>query len=176
MGEEMASISRRRFLVVPLLLSLWILLIFARLVFLQVFQFNSLTRQARRQQERTVEVSPVRGVIYDRNHSPLAISVEVDSVFAVPGEISSPRQTAKLLASVLPMRTSDIQERLQSSHSFSWVQRKISAREAARIRQLNLPGIYFQKETKRFYPTRELAAHVLRHVGADDQGRAADDV
>src|SRR3989338_8219752 len=98
MGEEMASISRRRFLVVPLLLSLWILLIFARLVFLQVFQFNSLTRQARRQQERTVEVSPVRGVIYDRNHSPLAISVEVDSVFAAPAEISNPPETAKLLA------------------------------------------------------------------------------
>ncbi|MBI3895266.1 MAG: PASTA domain-containing protein [Acidobacteria bacterium] len=172
MGKETASISRRRFLIVPILLGLWTLLIFARLIFLQVFQYDSFTRQARRQQERTVEVSPARGVIYDRNHSPLAISVEVDSVFAVPGEIDNPRAAAKLLAPVLQMRAAAIQEQLQGSSSFRWVKRKISAKEADRIRQLNLSGIYFQKETKRFYPKRELAAHVLGHVGIDDQGLA----
>ncbi|MBI4459065.1 MAG: PASTA domain-containing protein [Acidobacteria bacterium] len=168
----MASISRRRFLAIPVFLGFWILIILARLFFLQILQFDSFTRDARRQQERTVEVSPVRGVIYDRNHRPLAISAEVDSVFAVPGEISDPRRTAKLLAAVLALNAGDLQGRLQDSRSFRWVKRKVTAQEAARVRRLKLPGIYFQKESKRFYPKRELAAHVLGHVGLDDQGLA----
>ncbi|HLA41533.1 MAG TPA: penicillin-binding protein 2, partial [Candidatus Glassbacteria bacterium] len=139
---------------------------------LQVFQSDSFQRQARRQQERTIEVSPVRGVLYDRNHRPLAISVEVESVFAVPGEIRNPVATAKLLAPVLEMEKSLVGRRLQGSRYFSWVKRKVTARQAARLRQLNLQGIYFQRESKRFYPKAELAAHTLGHVGVDDQGLA----
>jgi len=143
-----------------------------RLVHVQIVQFEELTRQARRQQERTIEVSPQRAVIYDRNLHPLAISVEVDSVFAVPGEISDPGAVARLLAPVLGMSASEIRTRLRGTGAryFSWVKRKVTAREAARIRELNIRGIYFQKENKRFYPKRELAAHVLGYVGMDDQG------
>ena len=170
-GSGKAS-STRNFRILPVLLGLWAALVFARLIHLQVLQFADLTRQARRQQERTVEVSPLRGVIYDRNLHPLAISVEVESVFAVPGEIVSPETTAHLLAPVLGMDQAEVRTRLHGARYFSWVKRKITAREAARIRQLNLKGIYFQKENKRFYPKRDLAAHVLGYVGVDDQGLA----
>ena len=163
---------RRRFLIVPALLGVWLILILARLGHLQIYHHEFLTRQARRQQERTVEVSPIRGVIYDRNGSPLAISVEVDSVFAVPSEISNSRTTAVKLAPILALNIKEVQKKLEGSRSFSWVKRKVTAKEAAKVRQLELPGIYFQKETKRFYPKRELAAHVLGHVGMDDQGLA----
>lgn len=162
----------RNFLILPILLGMWAAFLYVRLIHLQVVQFEGLTRQARRQQERTVEVSPIRGVIYDRNLRPLAISVEVESVFAVPGEISQPAATARLLAPVLDMPAAEIRDRLQGRRYFSWIKRKITAREAARIRQLNLRGIYFQKENKRFYPKRELAAPVLGYVGLDDQGLA----
>src|SRR3990172_12118960 len=101
-GSGKAS-STRNFRVLPALLGIWAALVFARLVHLQIVQFADLTRQARRQQERTVEVSPIRGVISDRNLHPLAISVEVDSLFAVPGEIADPDTTARLLARVLGM-------------------------------------------------------------------------
>ncbi len=162
----------RNFLILPILLGIWAALLLVRLIHLQVVQFESLTRQARRQQERTVEVSPIRGVIYDRNLRPLAISVEVESVFAVPGEIADLDTTAKLLAPVLDLSAAATRGRLQGGRYFRWVKRKITAREAARIRQLNLRGIYFQKENKRFYPKRELAAQVLGYVGLDDQGLA----
>jgi len=161
-----------RFRILPALLGVWIALVAGRLIHLQILQFPELTRHARRQQERTVEVSPQRAVIYDRNLHPLAISVEVDSVFAVPGEVSEPEATARLLAPVLGMSETEVRSRLGGTRYFSWVKRKITAREAARIRQLNLRGIYFQKENKRFYPKRELAAHVLGYVGLDDQGLA----
>jgi len=161
-----------RFLLLPVLLGLWAGLILARLIHLQVFQSGTFLLRARRQQERTVEVSPVRGVLYDRNLRPLAISVEVESVFAVPAEIRNSEGTARLLSPVLDLEEEEIRRRLEGSRYFSWVKRKVSARQAARVRQLRLQGIYFQKETKRFYPKRELAAHVLGHVGMDDQGLA----
>ena len=163
-----------RYRILPALLSIWVGIVAVRLIHLQTVQFEELTRQARRQQERTIELSPPRAVIYDRNLQPLAISVEVESLFAVPREISNPDETARSLARVLNMERSDMRARLSGTRSrhFSWIKREITAREAKRIRELDLPGIYFQDENKRFYPKRELAAHVLGYVGVDDQGLA----
>ena len=163
---------RLSFFLLPLFLAAWAAVILSRLVHLQIVEYDALTRQARRQQERTVEVSPVRGSIYDRNLRPLAISVEVDSVFAVPAEVENPAATAKVLAKVLDLNARETAERLQGPRFFSWIKRKVTAQEAASVRGLNLQGIYFQKETKRFYPKRELAAHVLGHVGLDQNGLA----
>ena len=163
-----------RYRILPALLGIWVGIVAVRLIHLQTVQFEELTRQARRQQERTIELSPPRAVIYDRNLQPLAISVEVESLFAVPREISNPDETARSLARVLNMERSDMRARLAGTRSkhFSWIKREITAREAKRIRELDLPGIYFQDENKRFYPKRELAAHVLGYVGVDDQGLA----
>ena len=166
------SSPRRKFHIISAVLFIWTLLVVARLIYLQVIQYDSLTRQARRQQERTIEVSPVRGVIYDRNMRPLAMSVEVDSIFAVPSEVEDVKATAKALAPLLRMQEDGLRGKLQGRRFFSWVKRKVSGREAAQVRQLKLPGIYFQKEHKRFYPDRELAAHVLGYVGLDDHGLA----
>ena len=169
-NTRLMTSPRRNFHIVSAALFVWAVLVIARLIYLQVFQFNFLTHQARRQQERTIEVAPVRGVIYDRNFHPLAMSVEVDSIFAVPGEISNPDTAAKVLSPVLHMGVEDLMGKLQGRRFFSWVKRKVSGQEAAQVRQLNLHGIYFQKENKRFYPNRELAAHVLGYVDLDDHG------
>jgi len=163
-----------RFRILPVLFAVWVVIVAVRLIHLQTVQFEELTSQARRQQERTVEVSPQRAVIYDRNLHPLAISVEVESVFAVPGEVADPKKTARVLAPVLDVDVAELRSRLEGTGSkyFSWLKRKVTAREADHIRELNIKGIYFQKENKRFYPKRELAAHVLGYVGVDDQGLA----
>jgi cell division protein FtsI (penicillin-binding protein 3) len=172
MPKRTPPIHRRNFLFLTALLGAWTLLIVGRLIQLQVLEHQSFVDRARRQQEQTVEISPVRGVIYDRNRRPLAMSVEVESVFAVPVDIADGEPTARLLAKVLDLDTKSLDKKLQGSRSFTWVKRKVTAREADRVRQLNLKGIHFQKESKRFYPKRELAAHVLGHVGVDDQGLA----
>src|SRR5581483_2531191 len=133
MSSRTTPLNRRHFVILTTFLGLWSTAVLARLVQLQVVQHEWFVKQARRQQEQTVEVSPVRGVIYDRNSRPLAMSVEVDSVFAVPAEIPDAKATARLLAPVLGMSAADLRKRLEGTRSFSWVKRKISAAESARL-------------------------------------------
>src|SRR5438874_7402246 len=153
-------------------LCLWILVIGGRLVWLQIAEYGFLTQRAARQQQRSIEVSPPRGVIYDRKGRELAMSVQMDSVFAVPSEIPDQGSAANLLAHVLRSNPKEVLAKLESSHSFTWITRKLDNNSAARIRALNLKGIYFQKEPKRFYPKNDLAAQVIGYVGMDDDGLA----
>ncbi len=162
----------RRYLALAAILCLWMAAGATRLVQLQIFDYGDYLTKAQRQQQRTIEVSPKRGIVYDRNFRALAMSVSVDSIFAVPAEIPSPETTASLLARVLEADAADLLARMKGSRSFCWVKRKVSNREVERVRALNLRGIYFQKENKRFYPKRELAAHILGYVGLDDNGLA----
>ena len=162
--------SKQRLYLLGGILVLWALAIAGRLVQLQVLDFGEFTQRAQRQQQRSIEVAPRRGVIYDRNGHELAMSIEVDSVFAVPGEIPDQATAAGLLAKVLGADPADIEARLKSSRAFAWIARKLDADTADRIRALNLRGIYFQKESRRFYPKRELAAQALGYVGMDDEG------
>ncbi len=169
-GKANGNGSGRRLHILAGLLFLWIMAIGLRLVHLQVFQYGELLQRAQRQQQRTIEVAPRRGVIYDRNGRELAMSAAVDSIFAVPSEVPDHASAATLLAGVLGTDAGEITSKLKSSRAFAWIARKVDSAASARIRALNLRGIYFQKESKRFYPKRELAAHTLGYVGLDDEG------
>ena len=162
--------SARRLYVLAAVLALWTGAIAVRLLDLQVLRYGDLTQRAQRQQQRTIEVAPRRGIIYDRQGRELAMSVMVDSIFAVPAEIPDQASTASLVGRILNLDHREILARMKASHAFCWVARKVDADLANRIRALNLKGIYFQKEPKRFYPKRELAAQVLGYVGMDDEG------
>jgi cell division protein FtsI (penicillin-binding protein 3) len=146
--------------------------LFARLYYLQVIQYVDLTVRAQRQHCRLIEVTPKRGTIYDRQMQPLAISLTVDSVYAMPAEIPDPELVAKSAAPILGLDATELEGRLRASRTFCWVKRKVSEEQAERLRALNLKGIYFQQEAKRFYPHHELAAHVLGYVGIDGDGLA----
>ena len=151
-------------------LFLWSGLICLRLVQLQIIRYGDWLLRAQRQQQRSIPVTPRRGIIYDRNGHELAMSISVDSIFAVPSEIPDPENTAHLLARVLHADPREIVSHLKSSHSFAWVARKVDGEASDRIRAMNLRGIYFQKEPKRFYPKRELGAQTIGYVGLDDEG------
>jgi cell division protein FtsI (penicillin-binding protein 3) len=155
---------------VSVLAMLWMGAALARLGYLQLFSYSDYLARAQRQQQRIIEISPKRGVIYDRNLRELAMSISVDSCFAVPAEIANPQMVARLLARVLHTSREEIETRLSSSRSFVWIARKLSPDKVAHIQALNLRGIYFQKENQRFYPKRQLAAHVLGHVDIDEKG------
>jgi cell division protein FtsI (penicillin-binding protein 3) len=163
------SPNRRLFLLAAVL-SIWFVAICVRLVWLQVVCYGDFTQKAARQQQRSIEVSPERGNIYDRNGNALAMSVNVDSVFAVPSEMPDVHVAAGILGRVLHADSTEIENRLRASRAFAWVARKIDGDTSGRIRALNLKGIYFQKESKRFYPKHEMAAQVLGYVGLDDSG------
>ena len=161
-----------RSLILGGVLALWMVGLCARLYQLEIMDYVEWVGRAQRQQQRTVEVAPERGTIFDRQMHPLAMSLAVESVYAVPGEIHNRELVANLLAPILDLDQNDLLGRLNTSKSFCWVKRKISSKDAERVLNLNLSGIYFQKEMKRFYPKGELAAPVLGYVGMDDKGLA----
>jgi cell division protein FtsI (penicillin-binding protein 3) len=156
--------------VLGVLCFLWFGCVAARLYYFQVIQYVELLGRAKHQQERTIEVAPQRGAIYDRQMNPLAMSLGVDSVYAVPSELTEPQMVASLLAPVLGVDADELRDHFQASHSFCWVKRRVTPDEATRVRDLNLKGVYFQRETKRFYPKGELAAQAIGYVGLDDNG------
>ena len=149
---------------------LWCSVICCRLVYLQVFRYGTFAHRAQHQQQRTEEVSARRGVIYDRQGRELAMSINVDSVFAVPAEMPKPASTISLIARITKQDPRELLARCESVKTFCWLGRKPDPEISARIRSLNLRGVYFQKESKRYYPKNELAAQVLGYVGMDDAG------
>jgi cell division protein FtsI (penicillin-binding protein 3) len=164
------SFANRRLYILVAILGLWCLGICIRLTYLQIFRYGSFEQRAQHQQQRTAELSPRRGVIYDRAGRELAMSISVDSVFAVPSEIPNLGSTVSLISHITKSDPREILAKCKASKSFCWLARKSDADVAERIRSLNLRGIYFQKESKRFYPKRELAAQILGYVGMDDEG------
>lgn len=160
----------RRTLLLAAAFAGWALLIAGRLYYLQVIQYVHWLDRAQRQQQRTIELAPQRGTIYDARMQPLAMSLPVDSVYAVPSQIADPAGAARELAPVLGLRAASLEARFDASSTFCWVKRKITAAQSAEVRALKLKGIYFQKEMKRFYPMNGLAAGVVGYVGMDDKG------
>jgi cell division protein FtsI (penicillin-binding protein 3) len=159
-----------RLLIIAGVAFLWMTAVFGRLTYLQLFLHSEYLARALRQQQRTIEITPERGAIYDRNKKPLAMSIPVDSAFAVPAEIADQYLAARLLSGVVGVPEEVLEERFESSRSFVWISRKLPPEKAEAITALNLKGVYLQKENQRFYPKRDLAAHVLGFVDMDEKG------
>ncbi|HEX4497491.1 MAG TPA: penicillin-binding protein 2 [Thermoanaerobaculia bacterium] len=152
---------------------LWVLLIAARLYDLQVVRYDHYSNKAGRQQQRVVTLDPPRGTIYDAQGRELAVSIQVDSVYAVPPEIEEPAAAAAALARLVPgLDGVKLARQLTGDREFIWVARKLDPPVAARVRALKLKGLYFVPESKRYYPMGELAAQVLGYVGTDNHGLA----
>src|SRR6267378_4277318 len=161
---------RTRLLIVAGLIAIWTGAALGRLAYLQLFRYSEYYSRAQHQQRLIVEVGARRAEIFDRNLNALAMSVPVDSCFAVPSEIADPGMVARLIGKVLDISPDEIAARLAGSHSFAWIARKLPPEKVERIAAMNLRGIYFQREGGRFYPKRELAAHVLGYVDIDEKG------
>ena len=148
----------------------WMTAVFGRVTYLQLFRHGDYMARAMRQQRRSIEITPKRGIIYDRNMRPLAMSVPVQSAFAVPVEVKDTGMAARLLSNALGMPAEDIREKLESGSSFVWLKRKLEPAKSEAVQSLNLKGIYLQEENQRYYPKRELAAHVVGFVDVDEKG------
>jgi cell division protein FtsI (penicillin-binding protein 3) len=159
-----------RLLIVACLTLLLIGSVFGRLGYLQLFRHSEYLVKAQRQQQHVIEITPKRGAIYDRNMHPLAMSIPVDSAFAVPPEIGDQQLASRLLSGVLGIPREVLEARLESSHSFVWIARKLPPDKKEAVEALNLKGVYFQKENQRIYPKRDLASHVLGFVDLDEKG------
>jgi cell division protein FtsI/penicillin-binding protein 2 len=154
------------------MLLFWCLAICARLVYLQIFCYGSFAKQAEHQQQREIPLSAKRGVIYDRAGHELAMSVLVDSAFAVPTEVKDLPTAVSLITRITGEDRNVVLADCRNHKTFCWVARKADDETIERIKSLNLQGIHFQKEPKRFYPARDLAAQVVGTVGMEDSGQS----
>ncbi len=153
-----APIRRIRFVHVAIFFCVWVCLIAMRLTWLQIIRHHHYVEVAARQQQRTFEVAPRRGMLYDRDLRELAMTVMVDSIYAVPSEMGDSRdQEAAILSQIVHRdpddnftREKQMQARFDDSRNFAWVARRVDDETSRRVRELNLKGVYFQKEFKRF--------------------------
>jgi len=170
------DVLRSRLLVCTALLALWTVGIEARLVYLQVIEHGDMMVRANRQQLRTVKLPAKRGEILDRSGRVLAYSVDADTIAAVPTAIDNPDEVAARVCAALDRcgtaQRQLMAERLASKQQFAYLARQVSPDEARRVKALDLPGLLFYKESRRYYPKKELAAHVLGYVGVDNAGLA----
>ena len=165
---------KRRIAVAAGVLLLWSAAIEARLVYLQVVQHDELAARAESQQSRTIDAPPERGDIVDRDGRVLAFSVDADSIYAVPTRIDDPQAAAAALCGALedcaPADQRTLTARLDGDRAFAYVRRQATPDQARRVAALDLDSVGFVKENRRFYPNKELAAHVLGYVGVDGVG------
>ncbi len=170
-GNEKSSLKRRVRIIFFLFTLLPCITIF-RAYKLQFVERSKLTKLAERQHLTKITITSRRGVIYDREMNELAISVNVDSIYAQPLKINNPEFIAKKISSVTGMGLKEIIEKLKSRKKFVWIKRRIPLSEEAKAELLKYEGIGIINESKRYYPNKELAGQVIGFEGTDSQGLA----
>ena len=164
--------NRIRIKLIGCLFALVFVAVLSRAYYLQIIKMEEWVKMAERQHQKTVQLTPARGNISDRNGLPLAVSIEMDSCFAEPKVIENIPETAARLAPLLGMSRQELEKKIVDNRQkhFVWLQRRITPDLRKRIEALELDGIEFVKETKRFYPNSEIAAHVVGFTGLDPEG------
>ena len=168
--KELSYKVRLRIIILFTLLLIGGGVLIGRVAWIQLFRTSDYQELAIQQRLKNVKVEPNRGFIYDRSGADLAVSASADTVVAAPPDVENPDQVAEKLAAILDGDREEIYDRLTRKAAAVYVARKIDEEEAAEIRELNLSGIYFTEESRRFYPKDNLAAHILGFTGIDNQG------
>ena len=168
------QISHRRLIQVFAFLAAWGVVVIARLVQVQLVRHDHYVTRAQRQQERTLDLNPVRGSIMDTRGRMLAESIAAESIYADPQSITDRPGVARKLAAVpgIGATAREIESKLRGSGSFAWIARQLPLETTAEVRKLGLPGIYFIEAHRRTYPRSMLGANVIGYVGVDGDGLA----
>jgi cell division protein FtsI (penicillin-binding protein 3) len=163
---------RARLVLVLLIAGLVVLT--GRALFLQGWHNEFLRQKGESRYSRVIEVSATRGMILDRNKEPLAISTPVESVAASPADVEVTAEQMRSLAAFLGTPLADVAKRLSdTSREFVYLKRQLPPEEARRIVELRIPGIFLQREYRRYYPAGEVTAHIIGFTGVDDKGQEA---
>ena len=167
------SNSRRKSEAVFLVFFILLLFFILRLCYIQFFRSEFLSGLANKQHNLFVELEPLRGPIYDSGLRPQAINLAADSLYASPNEIKDKEAVIRKLLPILNTSNAYLRDRLNRKKSFIWVARKITPEQSQEIKNLKLRGLGFIKESKRNYPNRYLASHIIGFAGLDNSGLEA---
>ncbi len=169
-GQNIFLPHKIRIIFCSAILGLMFIFLIGRLYYIQIVQHAKFTEIKGKQYISTKNIEPKRGSIYDRGGKELAISVDVDSIYAIPCKIKNIFESAVKLSSVLGIERTQLITKLKTNSSFVWIARKVTREEADRIKELDIDGIEFIKEGKRFYPNGKLANQVIGFAGLDNKG------
>jgi cell division protein FtsI (penicillin-binding protein 3) len=145
-------------------------LIFLRAYQLQILKGSQLSSLAKKGYTGELTLISQRGTIFDRNGKELALSIEVDSLYCYPEKVRNKKTAATRLARALNLNKGDVLKKLHSSRSFAWIKRKVTPEEINRVQKLNIIGVDFTKESRRYYPCMETGAHVIGFASQDNKG------
>ena len=169
-SQDIHPVCRMRSGIVCLGLLFGFVLIGCRLFYLQVLQADVGAHQAQQQHEKTVVVQPDRGVIVDRQGHPLALNVEVASLYVRPPSLKDPQRAARSLAPILQMPVTELRDLFTRNQPYVWVKRNIPEPIAKKLEGMNISGMGLTREPHRFYPKGELVSHLVGFAGIDSQG------
>ena len=175
-AKSRPDVSPGRALFVAAFIGFWMLLVCFRLVQLQFSQHEGLANRARQQQQNSIETTPQRGELLDRQERQLARSVQTVSLFLDPDGLDAATldRNAQQLAQSLGLKSADLAKEFREAQAekkrFIWIARRLDAEHANKIVAMNLPGVQPRLEPKRYYPNGPLASHILGYVGLDGQG------
>lgn len=161
---------RSRQYAVFLLLVVLFFSLFARLFSLQIFGFHTFTDLADGQHNMVLKLEPRRGTIYDRYLEPIAINLDMPSIYCDPRGVTDKERTAEMLSNILHVNKEALLEKLSRDKAFIWVKRKADSESVEKIKKLKLAGVYFLPESKRHYSNDSMASQVLGCVGMDNEG------
>lgn len=145
-----------------------------RAVWLQGLNYGFLQQKGESRYSRVIEIPATRGVITDRNRELLAISTPVEAVWASPAGIEISPPQIQRLAQLLELNVGEIEKRLADTRrEFVYLKRTLPPEQAAKVVELNIPGVFLQREYRRYYPGREYTAHLIGFTDVDDKGQEA---
>jgi cell division protein FtsI (penicillin-binding protein 3) len=160
---------RRRVLLLAIMFGFAALLV--RSVYLQGLHTEFLQQEGDARYRRELVLSAHRGMITDRHGEPLAISTPMESICASPPDVKVDASQLKQLASLLQIKPAQLQKKISDDRGFVYLKRRMPPEEAARVMQLAIPGIFMQREYRRYYPAAEVTAHVVGFTGIEDKGQ-----
>ncbi|MCU0972566.1 MAG: penicillin-binding protein 2 [Burkholderiales bacterium] len=161
---------RSRLMLLMLLAAFAVLL--GRAVYLQGLNNDFLRERGEARYGRVLEITAHRGIITDRHGEPLAVSTPVESVWASPDAVRVTPDQERQLAKLVGLTVTELRKRLEEkSRDFVYLRRQMPPDEAAKVMNLHLPGIFLQREYRRYYPAGEVASHLVGFTSVDETGQ-----
>ena len=152
----------------------WFIALAARAVYLQGLHNDFLQEKGEARYARALTLTATRGMIVDRNNEPLAISTPVESVAASPADAEITAEQMVKLANLLELDLADIKRRFaETKREFVYLKRQLPPEHAAKVVELGIPGVFLQREYRRYYPAGEVTAHLIGFTDVDDKGQEA---
>ena len=156
------------------LLFIWFVALAVRALYLQGLNNDFLRQKGESRYSRVIELHPTRGRIVDRHNEPLAISTPVESVAASPADVEITPEQMKRLARLLEVDAAEIGKKLSDpKREFVYLKRQLPPEEAARVVALGIPGVFLQREYRRYYPAGDVTAHLIGFTDVDGRGQEA---